>query len=95
MLRSLGERGILAAVDAVAVARPPATSFEVSRTAEERSAYRAGQREVAIDIMARYNLDAVIVVGVPFGHKRPQWILPYGGRLTIDGATHTISAVYS
>ncbi|MDF2144810.1 hypothetical protein [Knoellia sp. p5-6-4] len=22
--------------------------------------------------------DALVVVGIPFGHTRPQWILPYG-----------------
>ena len=36
--RSLGERGILAAVDAVVVARPPTSDFTIRPTAEERRA---------------------------------------------------------
>ena len=35
--------------------------------------------------IGRYNPDAVVCVGVPFGHTRPQWILPYGGDVTVDG----------
>lgn len=95
IVRSLGERGLLAAVDAVVVARPPTTSFEVQPTPAERAARRAEQRDVAIETVARYNPDAVVVVGVPFGHTRPQWILPYGGHLTVDGASQRIWADYS
>ncbi len=95
IIRSLGERGLLAAVDAVLVARPPATSFEVQRNREERTAWRAEQRDVAIETVLRYNPDAVVVVGVPFGHTRPQWVLPYGGQLTVDGETRRLWADYS
>ena len=77
--RSLGERGLLAAVDAVVVSRPPASTHEHRPSAVERAAHRAEQRDVAIGTIRRYNPDAVVVVGVPFGHTRPQWVLPYGG----------------
>ena len=76
IVRSPGERGVLAAVDAVVVARPPTMSFDVAPTTAQRAASRAGQRDVAIETVQRYNEDAVIVIGVPFGHTRPQWILP-------------------
>ena len=95
IVRSLGERGLLAAVDAVLVARPPTSSFEVRPTRDERAARRAEQRDVAIGTVQRYNPDAVIVVGVPFGHTRPQWVLPYGGRVTVDGAAQEVWADYS
>lgn len=94
ILRSLGERGLLAAADAVLVARPPAANFDNQPTAAGRSAHRAEQREVAIDIIRRYNPDAVTCIGVPFGHTRPQWILPYGGHLTVDGTDQKIWANY-
>jgi muramoyltetrapeptide carboxypeptidase LdcA involved in peptidoglycan recycling len=32
---------------------------------------------------------------VPFGHTRPQWILPYGGEVTVDGQARRIWADYS
>ena len=60
----------------------------------ERADRRAAQRETAIDIIGRYNPDAVIVVGVPFGHTRPPWILPYGGEITIDAVRPKVWASY-
>jgi len=94
ILRSLGERGLFAAVRAVLVARPPASSFENQPSAAERAAYRAQQRDVAVEVVTRYNPDAVVCVGVPFGHTRPQWILPYGGEVTIDGVERKIWSDY-
>ena len=95
IMRSLGERGLLAAVDAVLVARPPTSSFEVRPSAQERAALRAEQRDVAIETVRHYNPEAVVAVGVPFGHTRPQWILPYGGSVTVDGAQQRVWADYS
>jgi muramoyltetrapeptide carboxypeptidase LdcA involved in peptidoglycan recycling len=95
ILRSLGERGLLAAVDAVLVARPPAANLERHPSPEEAAAHRAEQRDTAIDVIGRYNPEAVVCVGVPFGHTRPQWVLPYGGEMTVDGAARTIWADYS
>jgi muramoyltetrapeptide carboxypeptidase LdcA involved in peptidoglycan recycling len=94
ILRSLGERGLLTAANAVLVARPPASSFDKQPSAAERAAHRAEQREVAIELVGRYNPHAVVCVGIPFGHTRPQWILPYGGEITVDGAAHRIWADY-
>jgi muramoyltetrapeptide carboxypeptidase LdcA involved in peptidoglycan recycling len=95
ILRSLGERGLLAAVDAVLLARPPTSDREVRPPAAVRASRRAEQRDVAVEVVQRYNPDAVMVVGVPFGHTRPQWILPYGGQVTVDGASRRIWADYS
>ena len=95
ILRSLGERGLLAAVDAVLVARPPTSSFDVRPSPEQRAVRRAEQRDAAIETVRTYNPEAVVVVGVPFGHTRPQWILPYGGSVTVDNTTQKLWADYS
>ncbi|GMA37967.1 LD-carboxypeptidase [Mobilicoccus caccae] len=95
ILRSMGERGLLAAVDAVLVARPPVATMEHAPPARDRAAHRERQRDTAIEMIARYNPDAVVVVGVPFGHTRPQWILPYGGVMTVDGAAREVWAEYA
>ncbi|MPV35770.1 S66 family peptidase [Georgenia subflava] len=95
IVRSLGERGVLETVDAVMVARPPTSSFEVHPSSAERASKRAEQRDVAIETVQRYNPDAVVVVGVPFGHTRPQWILPHGGLVTVDGTEQRVWADYS
>lgn len=95
ILRSLGERGLLSNVGAVLVARPPVSTFDRQPTAPQREAHRAEQRDIAIDLVGRYNPDAVVCVGVPFGHTRPQWILPYGGPITVDGASRKVWADFS
>jgi len=95
IVRALGERGILAAVDAVLVARPPVSDLTRRPTAEERTRLRAQQRDVVVATIGRYNPDAVICVGPPFGHTRPQWILPHGGAITVDGANRRVFADYS
>ena len=61
---------------------------------DDRAAHRAAQRDVAVETIARYNPQAVVCVGIPFGHTRPQWILPYGGEVTVDGASHAVWADY-
>ena len=93
--RSLGERGILSAVDAVVVARPPTSDFVTRPSAEERREKRDEQRDVVTKVVHAYNPEAVVVVGPPFGHTRPQWIVPYGGFITVDGVNRRVYADYS
>lgn len=95
IVRALGERGILAAVGAVLVARPPVSDFTRRPPADERARLRAEQRDVVVEVIARYNPDAVVCVGVPFGHTRPQWILPHGGPITVNGAARRVLADFS
>jgi muramoyltetrapeptide carboxypeptidase LdcA involved in peptidoglycan recycling len=94
ILRSLGERGLVAAVDAVVVSRPPTSDLEVRPSPEERLRRRVAQRDVVLEQVGHYNPDAVVVVGVPFGHTRPQWVLPYGGTMTVDGVDKRVWADY-
>jgi muramoyltetrapeptide carboxypeptidase LdcA involved in peptidoglycan recycling len=94
IIRSMGERGLLAAADAVLVARPPVSDFNRRGSSAERERLRADQRDVVIDQVTRYNPHAVICVGVPFGHTKPQWILPHGGTITVDGVKQTVTADY-
>lgn len=93
-LRALGERGVLGAVDGVVVARPPVSSHEDLPAAELRERRRADQRQVVFEEVGRYNPNAVVCVGVPFGHTRPQWILPYGGTVRLNGEDRTVVASF-
>ena len=93
-LRALGEGGYLAAVAGVVAARPITRDLESPVEPERQTAERAAQRDAVLDTVARYNPSAVVAVGVPFGHTRPQWIVPYGGPMTLDGATRRITASY-
>ncbi len=95
ILRSMGERGLLAAVDGVLVARPPVSDRNTRPAPAERARLREAQRDVAVEVIARYNPDAVTCVGVPFGHTRPQWILPHGLPVALDGAQRRVVADFS
>jgi muramoyltetrapeptide carboxypeptidase LdcA involved in peptidoglycan recycling len=95
IIRSLGERGILAAAGAVLLARPPVSDLTRRPPAAERARLRAEQRDVAVELIGRYNPQAVVCVGIPFGHTRPQWILPHGGPITVDGTARRVIADYS
>ena len=95
IVRSLGERGILAAAGAVLVARPPVSDFTRRPSAAERARLRAEQRDVVVELISRYNPEAIVCVGIPFGHTRPQWIVPHGGAITVDGATRRVTGSYS
>lgn len=93
-MRGLGERGILGAVAGVVVARPPVGDFDFRPSAVEGAALRAAQRDAVLSAMQHYNPEAVVCVGPPFGHTRPQWIVPYGGTMTLDGRSRTVVARY-
>ncbi|SDL77754.1 Muramoyltetrapeptide carboxypeptidase LdcA (peptidoglycan recycling) [Arthrobacter sp. ok362] len=95
-IRALGERGILEAAAGVLVARPPTSQLgQPIPDADKRAELRAAQRDIVIEQIARYNPEAVVCVGVPFGHTRPQWVIPHGGIIQLDGTTRTIAANYS
>jgi muramoyltetrapeptide carboxypeptidase LdcA involved in peptidoglycan recycling len=89
IVRALGEADILSAVEGVMMARPPARSLFLPGYRDREEIYDAVIGQVEL-----YNPEAVVVCGVPFGHTRPQWILPYGGTIVLDGVEERIFAVY-
>ena len=95
IVRAMGERGLLGAVDAVLLARPPVSDLAHRPDAGTRARLRQEQADAVLRQLERYNPDAVVCVGVPFGHTRPQWILPHGGEITVDGAARRIEADFS
>lgn len=94
MLRSLGERGLLARFAGMMLARVPATSFDWAPSEEEQRSYRNAMSELLVSAAERYAPHAVICLGVPFGHTRPQVIVPYGGQITLDPTRQTVIAHY-
>jgi len=95
-VRGLGERGILEAISGVLLARAPASAITGPQPSpEQKDAYRRAQRSAVVEQISRYNPDAVICMSVPFGHTRPQWIIPYGGLMRLDGGDQTVTADYN
>jgi muramoyltetrapeptide carboxypeptidase LdcA involved in peptidoglycan recycling len=94
MLRNMGERGLLRQFPAVLVATAKASSLHHRRPPEERQRYRDDQRAAVVRALTDYHPSAMAVFGVDFGHTDPQWVLPYGGRITVDGPARRIIAHY-
>jgi muramoyltetrapeptide carboxypeptidase LdcA involved in peptidoglycan recycling len=94
MLRNFGERGLLQQFPAILMATAKATVFSNPRPPEDRQAYRDEQRAAVLRALNDYHPEAMVVFGVDFGHTDPQWVLPYGGRITVDGPARRITAHY-
>lgn len=88
-LTGVGERGYLD-VGAVVVGRAKARTYREERSAEERAAYRDRQREAVVDVVGRYNEEAIVVTDVEFGHARPVAPVPVGGRCVVDSESQTL-----
>lgn len=94
ILRSLGERGLLASFPAVLFGRPKAWSLDRRTDAEEKAAYARDQRAAVLRAMSEYAPDAVVVLDVDFGHTDPQLVIPYGGQVMVDGPGQHITVRY-
>ena len=91
MMRNAGERGLLEQFPAIVVAKPKAWNHERDEPEEERAAFRAAQQEAILRAAERYCPATMIVFGADFGHTDPQYVLPYGGRFTVDGPARRIT----
>lgn len=94
ILRNMGERGLLKQFPALLMARAKNWSFESPLGAEEGEEYRALQRQAVLRALAEYAPEAMAVLDVDLGHTDPQLIIPYGGRVRVDGVARRIVVTY-
>lgn len=94
ILRNMGERGLLGRFPAILVGRAKAWSFERPNPSADKAAYAAGQRDAVLRAVGEYNPDAVVVFDVDLGHTDPQLVIPYGGRVRVDGPARRITVWY-
>lgn len=94
-LRNLGERGVLGVASALLWARPFASDREHPRTEQEVAEYRAEHREQVLRTVEAYNPELVVVLDIDVGHTSPQWVVPYGGEITVDGVARRVSASFA
>ena len=94
MLRNMGERGLLAQFAAVVFAKAKAWHTHAPLSDVDRAAFRADQEAAILRALDIYNSNAVFVYGPDFGHTDPQYVLPYGGTMTVDGPAERIFVQY-
>ncbi|MEU9205007.1 S66 peptidase family protein [Streptomyces sp. NPDC048332] len=94
ILRNMGERGLLRRFPALLMARAKNWSFEQPLDAAGGERYREQQREAVLRALNEYAPDTMAVLDVDFGHTDPQLVIPYGGRIRVDGVARRIVVTY-
>lgn len=93
-IRGMGERGYLEAATGMLVARPVVDDRDNPAPENVRAARRAAQRDYVLAELSRYAPGLPVCFGVPFGHTRPQYVIPYGGEVTIDTGREEVVGHY-
>lgn len=94
VLMGMGERGMLGQFAAVAVATPKAWDRDVGQSVSERIRFAQDQKAAMLRALVEYNPDVPTVFGLDFGHTDPQVVIPYGGLMTVDGISRTVTVTY-
>lgn len=94
MLRNMGERGLLEQFSALVYAKPKAWDRERQFSPKERTQFREDHYAAVLRAMARYNPDVPVLMSPDFGHTDPQYVIPYGGVVTVDGPAKRFSVTY-
>ncbi|MFJ7591645.1 S66 peptidase family protein [Streptomyces sp. NPDC097617] len=94
ILRSMGERGLLRQFPALLMGRAKSWSFEKPLGPEARATFRRQQREAVLKALQQYAPDTMAVFDVDLGHTDPQFVVPVGGRIRVDGPARRIFVTY-
>lgn len=91
-IRALGERGYLEAAAGLMFARPVVDDRDAPTAPDVLEARHDAYVEYLLTQVGRYRKDLLVCLNVPFGHTRPQLIVPYGGEVTLDPAAEQVTA---
>lgn len=94
VLMGMGERGLLQQFAAVLVARPKAWSFDRPLAPEQKAAYTQDQRTAIQRVLDEYHPGVPVIYNMDFGHTDPQWTVPIGGTIRVDGVRRRIWVRY-
>lgn len=94
MLMWAGERGLLQQFAAVLVGRPKGWSFERPHDDAGRAGYVAEQRAAILRALEEYHPGVLTVFGLDIGHADPMLVLPFGGRIRVDGPARRVHVTY-
>ncbi|QOQ38524.1 S66 family peptidase [Trueperella pecoris] len=91
-IRAFGERGYLDAAAGLIFARPVVDDRDAPAPAEALRSRHDSYTEYLLANLSLYRRDLPVCLNLPFGHTRPQLILPYGGEVTLDPVAETVTA---
>lgn len=94
VLMCMGERGLLQRFAAIVWGRPKAWSHEQPNGAAEKARYVEEQRDAVLEAAAEYHPAVPLVFGVDLGHTDPQYVVPSGGAITVDGVRRRLEVTY-
>lgn len=95
-VRAMGERGYLDAAAGLVFARPVVRNREMPDEPEAVvTARREAYTEYLLSNIVDYTRDLLVCIGLPFGHTRPQLVLPYGGEITLDPSAGAVIAHFA
>ena len=86
----MGERGLLQQFSAILAGRPKAWSFEHPHTSEQKAQFTREQAEAVMRALSEYHPGVPTIFNLDIGHTDPQFILPNGGHIRIDGTRQEI-----
>ncbi|MEU3224057.1 S66 peptidase family protein [Streptomyces sp. NPDC006976] len=94
ILRNMGERGLLRRFPALLMGRAKNWSFDRPLDAAAGEQYREQQRQAVLRVLEEYAPETMAVFDVDLGHTDPQVVIPYGGRIRVDGRARRIVVTY-
>lgn len=94
VLMCMAERGLLQRFAAVLVGRPKAWSFKHPNGPGDKIRFISAQEEAIRKALCEYHPQVLAVFNMDFGHTDPQFIMPSGGHVRIDGIEESIYLTY-
>lgn len=94
-VRALGEAGYFDTVSALLFGIPPVGKVWADGLIAPDPDAAVALGEKISDQIAGYNEGLLRVFGLPFGHLRPQYIIPYGGQAIVDSRKRTVEIDYA
>lgn len=91
-VRAMGESGYLHAISGLVFAQPVVRNTESLLLPHVRDAQREAYVDYLLTHISRYRSDLLTCINAPFGHTRPQAVLPYGGEITLDPGSDSVIA---
>lgn len=68
--------------------------FPPARWSSQSSANAREQHEAVLAAVTEYHPGVPLLIGADFGHTEPQYVIPSGGTVTVDGGTRQILVTY-